>query len=176
MKILIDFFPVVIFFITYKFAGIYPATVSAVGAALLQNLYQFWRYKKWDGMQLFTLVLLIVLGGATLFFHNDIFIKWKPSVINWFLAIVFLWTDVFCALPLIQRLMQEHISLPSPIWQRLNRLWVGFFTLMGFVNLYVVYHYSTDVWVNFKLFGMLGLTIIFVMLQSFYLAKHIKLS
>jgi intracellular septation protein len=174
MKILFDFFPILFFFIAYKFAGIYIATYVAIGIAVLQLLYQYIRTKKLDQLQVVTLVLLVLLGGATIWLHDEIFIKWKPSIINWILGFVFLWSEFFSKKPLIQHLMESHISLPLFIWRRLNLIWAGFFTVMGFVNLYVIYHFPTDVWVNFKLFGMLGLTIAFVIVQSVYLAKHIR--
>jgi len=174
MKILFDFFPVLFFFIAYKFAGIYIATYVAVAIAAIQLLFHYMKHKKFDGLQVVTLVLLILLGGATIWLHDDVFIKWKPSIINWILGAVFLGSEFFSKLPLVQHLMQSHIRLPKIIWRRLNRIWALFFISMGFVNLYVIYHFTTDVWVNFKLFGMLGLTFVFVVAQSFYLAKYFK--
>ena len=175
MKLLLDFFPIVFFFIAYKFAGIYIATATAILIACLQVIYTYIKTRHIDSMQMLTLVLLIVLGGATLWFHNEMFIKWKPSIINWILSIIFIGSECFGQKPFIQQLMlKAEIDLPAQIWQRLNRAWAGFFMAMGCINLYIIYHFNTDIWVNFKLFGMLGLTLLFVICQSVYLAKHIS--
>jgi intracellular septation protein len=175
MKLLADFFPILLFFIAYKLAGIYVATATAIMVAFIQLAYTGIRYRRLENMQLITLVLLIVFGGATLWLHNEMFIKWKPTAINWILGIIFIGSEFLGKKPLIQRLMQNHIALSQKIWQRLNRSWVLFFAVMGLINLYVIYNFNTDVWVNFKLFGMLGLTLLFVILQSIYLAKHAKI-
>jgi intracellular septation protein len=174
MKLLFDFFPILLFFIAYKFAGIYVATAIAIITSFVQVAYHFIRYRRFENMQLLTLVLIAVLGGATIWLHDEMFIKWKPTVINWVLAILFFTSHWIGKQPLIKRLMQDHVELPNTVWRRLNFSWIGFFFLTGLANLYVVYNFDTDTWVNFKLFGILGLTLIFVILQSIYLAKHIK--
>jgi intracellular septation protein len=175
MKFLADFFPILLFFVAYKWAGIYIATGVAIGVAFLQLSYTGLRYRRVENMQVITLVLLVVLGGATLWLHNELFIKWKPTVINWLFGLVFLASEFVGKKLFIQRLMNNQVELPQAVWVRLNRSWVFFFMLMGLANLYVVYHFSTDIWVNFKLFGMLGLTIVFVILQAVYLAKHVRI-
>lgn len=174
MKFLVDFFPILLFFIAYKLAGIYIATVVAIGAAFIQVIYTRLRYRKWDKMQVITFLLLVILGSATLFLHDELFIKWKPTVINWLFALFFLGSQLISKKPVIRELMQNQIELSPAIWQRLNTSWIIFFFLTGLANLYVVYHFDTDVWVNFKLFGILGLTVLFVILQAIYLAKHLK--
>jgi len=174
MKLLVDFFPILLFFLAYKFFGIYWATGVAIAAAGLQVGYVRLRWRRWDKLQLMTLFLITVLGGATLFFHEEIFIKWKPTLINWLFAAVFLGSQYVGKAPIIQRLMKQQISLPAEIWRRLNLSWVVFFLLSGLANLYVVYHFDTNTWVNFKLFGLMGLTIIFIILQAFYLARHLR--
>ncbi len=175
MKLLADFFPILLFFVAYKFFGIYIATVVAIGVAFLQLAYTGLRYRRLETMQVVTLLLLVVLGGATLWLHNDMFIKWKPTVINWLFGVAFLGSEFVGKKPIIQRMMDGHVELPKAIWTRLNRSWVCFFMLMGLINIYVIYNFSTDIWVDFKLFGMLGLTIVFVVLQAMYLAKHVKM-
>jgi len=175
MKLLADFFPILLFFVAYKFFGIYIATVVAIGVAFLQVIYTGLRYRRFENMQIITLVLLVVLGGATLWLHDDMFIKWKPTVINWLFAAAFLGSQFIGKQPIIQRMMGGHVELPKGIWTKLNLSWVFFFTLMGLINIYVIYNFSTDIWVDFKLFGMLGLTILFVILQAVYLAKHVKI-
>lgn len=174
MKLLYDFFPILLFFAAYKFFGIYIATAIAIITTCLQVGYQWFRYKRCETIQIITLVLIVLLGGATLFLHNELFIKWKPTAINWLLGIIFLGSQFVSKEPFIQHLMQNQIRLSPSIWQRLNLSWVIFFFATGLANLYVAYHYDTNTWVNFKLFGLLGLTIGFIILQSIYLARHVK--
>jgi intracellular septation protein len=174
MKLLFDFFPILLFFVVYKFAGIYAATVTAMVAALVQTVYFRVKHHRFEPMHLFSLVIIVVLGGATLYLQNELFIKWKPTVLNWIFALAFFTSQYLGKQPLIQRLLAKNVELPAMIWSRLNLLWAVFFAVLGALNLYIVYHFSTDIWVNFKLFGMLGLTILFVIAQSIYLASHIK--
>lgn len=173
MQLLYDLLPIIVFFIIYKFAGIYPATAAAIIVSVAQVIAYRLMKGRFEKLQLITLILIVVLGGATLILHNPIFIKWKPSVINWLFGLVFLLSHLFTKKPLIRYMMESKIALPATIWTRLNLSWAIFFIIMGFANLYVIYHFSTNAWVYFKLFGMLGLTIIFVVLQAFYLARHI---
>lgn len=174
MKLLFDFFPIILFFIAYKIAGIYIATAVAISVSFIQLIGFRLVQKKWDRMQLTTFALIAVLGGATLFLHDDLFIKWKPTVVNWLFALIFFLSPFFGGKPLLQRLMEKNIQVPWPVWRCLNISWIVFFTLMGALNLYIVYHFSTEVWVNFKLFGMLGLTLAFVVGQAFYLSRFIS--
>ncbi len=174
MKILADFFPIILFFIVYKLYNIYAATASAIVVSFLQVTIYWVKFRKVDRMQLITLALVVVLGGATLLLHKEIYIKWKPTILNWVFAAVFFASQYIGKKPIIKRMMEKNVSLPEAVWGRLNLSWVGFFVLMGIANLYVVYNFDTDVWVNFKLFGMLGLTVIFVIIQAFYLARHIE--
>ena len=115
----------------------------------------------------------MVLGGATIYFKNADFIKWKPTAVNWLFAIAFLGSEFVGKKSLLKRMMEKNISLPEPIWTRLNYAWVVFFILMGVVNLYVAFNYTLDDWVSFKTFGMLGMTFAFVILQAFYMARHV---
>lgn len=174
MKLLFDFFPIIVFFVVFKIAGIYAATVAAIVVSLLQVIYFRWRHGKFDGMQLATLILIAVLGGATLILHDEMFIKWKVSVVNWLFAAVFLITEFIGKESLLKRMLKANINLPDPVWRRLNLSWVVFFIVVGAINVFVVYHFSTATWVNFKLFGVLGLTLIFAVIQAIYLSRHIK--
>lgn len=173
MKVFVEFLPILLFFLAYKFAGIYWATGVAIIASLGQFLFHWLRHKQVDTMQVVTLICVVLLGGATLSFHNELFIKWKPTAINWAFGLVFL-ASRLSKKTLVQRLMETNVSLPKTIWQRLNWSWILFFLFSGTINLYVAYHFPTDVWVNFKLFGLLGLTLLFVLAQSLYLMKHMK--
>ena len=173
MKVLTDLFPILLFFIVYKLAGIYAATWAAIAAAIGQFVFYKIVYKRVEPMVVITMVMIIILGAATLLLHNEMFIKWKPTAIDWAFAIAFLasqWTKK----TLMQRMLENNIQLPAEIWQKLNIAWAVFFLSMGGLNIYVAYHYNTDIWVNFKLFGMLGFTFVFVILQSLYIAKHVK--
>lgn len=173
MKLLFDFFPILLFFISYKLLGIYAATAIAMLAAVLQVVFFRLKYQRFEKMHLISLAIIMVLGGATLFFHNPWFIKWKPTGIYWVMALAFLGSGLVGQKTLIQKMMDGSVSLPAAIWRKLNYAWVLFFTMMGLANLYVAYYYSTDVWVNFKLFGGLGLTLLFVFGQAMFLSKHV---
>lgn len=174
MKLLFDFFPILLFFIAYKIYGIYTATVVAIVAAFVQVAWFWLQHRRFETMHLVTLGLIVVLGGATLILQDEMFIKWKPTVVNWLFAVVFAGSHFIGNKTIIERMMGGNIALPQPIWARLNASWTMFFLVLGVTNLYVLYNFDTDTWVNFKLFGMLGLTLVFVVLQAVYLGRHIK--
>ncbi|MAY42728.1 MULTISPECIES: septation protein A [unclassified Neptuniibacter] len=175
MKLLLDFLPIVIFFIVYKTTNdIILATAVLIPATLLQMLYTWIRTHKIEKMQLVTLGLVIVLGGATVLFQDKTFIQWKPTVVNWLFGLAFLGSQFIGEKTIVERLMGSNISLPSFAWKNLNIAWVVFFIAMGALNLFVAYTFSEEAWVNFKLFGMLGLTVIFIVLQGIYLSRHIE--
>lgn len=173
MKPVFDFFPVILFFAAYKLKGIYVATAVAIAATLLQVSYLWWRQRRVEVMHLVTLGLIVVFGGATLYLHDELFIKWKPTVVNWLFGAAFLVSQFVGGRPLIQRMLAGNLALPQVIWSRLNLSWALFFWALGAVNLFVVYHFDTDFWVNFKLFGMLGLTLAFALLQAAFLARYL---
>ena len=125
-------------------------------------------------MQLITLALVVLFGGATLLFHDKAFIQWKPTVVNWLFAAGFLATQFIGSKTVVERLMGTNIELEKSIWHKLNFIWVLFFIILGIVNLYVAFNFSEDTWVNFKLFGMLGMTLVFIIVQGFYIARHAK--
>jgi intracellular septation protein len=176
-KILFDFFPIAIFFAVYKYTGdMITATAVLIPVSIIQVAYAYWRTRKIEKMHLVTLALIVVLGGATVIFENKAFIQWKPTIVNWLFAIVFLGSQFIGAKNILQRMMSGQIKLPSAIWTRLNYIWVVFFIFSGAINLYVAFsgHFSEEAWVNFKLFGMLGLTLVFIILQGVYLSRHIE--
>lgn len=175
MKLLFDFLPILLFFIAYKVYGIYVATLIAIATALIQVIGYWVKYKRIETMYIVTLITLLVLGTATLVFHNEMYIKWKPTALYWLLAILFTGSHFLGKKTLTQRMMETKLSLPQQVWQNLNWSWSLFFAFLGVLNLYVVYHYSTSTWVNFKLFGTLGLTILFVIFQGIYMAKHLTI-
>ena len=174
MQMLFEFLPIIAFFVVYKLNGIYAATFAAVMISILQVTFFWLKHKRVDKIQVGMMVLIVALGAATFIFHKPIFIKWKPTVINWLFALLFFITQYVGKRPLIEMMFQGKVQLPDAIWRKLNWLWIGFFTFVGLVNIYVAYHFDTNTWVNFKLFGVLGLTVIFIIAQAFYLAKHLK--
>jgi intracellular septation protein len=173
MKFLTDLFPIILFFAAYKLYDFYVATVVIIIATIAQVAITWFRHHKVERMHLITLVLVLFFGGLTLYLKDPIFVQWKPTVVNWLFAIVFVGSQFIGDKTLIERMMGKNMSLPAAIWQRLNLAWVLFFILMGVVNLYVAFNYSENTWVNFKLFGMMGLTIIFIILQALYMARFI---
>jgi intracellular septation protein len=174
MKFLYDFFPILLFFVAYKFYGIYAATVVAIVAAFAQSGLFWLKHRRFEKMHLVTLALIVVFGGLTLILHDEMFIKWKPSVLNWLFGAVFIGSQYIGKKTLVERMMGANVALPTMVWNKLNMSWGLFFLALGFINLYVVYNFDTDTWVNFKMFGMLGLTLVFVIGQSFYLMRHIN--
>jgi len=173
MKLLFDFFPILLFFITYKFYDIYAATAVAIAASFIQVGISWFKTRKIEPMHIITLLIIVVFGGLTLYLQDEMFIKWKPTVINWLFGVAFLASQIFGERTFIERMMSTNLTLPKPVWRRLNLSWAVFFIVLGGVNLFVMYTYDTETWVSFKLFGMLGLTFVFVLLQSVYLSRHI---
>lgn len=174
MKLLFDFFPILAFFIAYKMYDIYVATAVAIVGSIIQVGYSWLQHRKVEKMHLITMLMIVVLGGATLLLQDETFIKWKPSVVNWAFGLAFIGSHFIGKKVIVQRMMESSVELPAHIWPRLNIAWAIFFILIGFVNLYVAYNYDTDTWVNFKMFGMIGLTILFIIGQAFFIGKYIK--
>jgi intracellular septation protein len=173
MKFLFDFFPVILFFIAFKAADIYVATGVAIVATFVQVAWLKLRGKRVEPMLWASLAIIAVFGGATLFLQDETFIKWKPTVLYWLFGAVLAGALVFRR-NLIRMMLSEQVQLPEPIWWRLNWSWIGFFVFMGALNLYVAYNYSTDHWVNFKLFGGMGLMLVFVLAQALVLSRFIE--
>ncbi|NWG30086.1 MAG: septation protein A [Rhodocyclaceae bacterium] len=174
MKFLFDLFPVILFFAAYKFAGIYVATVAAIVATFAQIVWVHFRHGKVDKMLWVSLVLIVVFGGMTLLLHDPTFIKWKPTILYWLFALTLLGSAWLFGKNPIRGMLGQQMSLPDNIWNRLNLAWAGFFAVMGGLNLYVAYHYSEDAWVDFKLFGGMGLMLVFVVAQGVVLAKYLE--
>ncbi len=197
MKLLVDFLPIVIFFIVYKFApetieilspllsteqiqlisdmpAIVLATAVLIPATMLQILYTKITTGKVETMHLVTLALVVLMGGATVILQDKTFIQWKPTVVNWLFAAAFFGSRFIGDKTILERMMGQNLKLPAQAWQNLNYAWVAFFAFSGIANLYVAYNFSEDIWVNFKLFGLLGLTIVFIIAQSFYLYRFMN--
>jgi intracellular septation protein len=174
MKFLFDLFPILLFFVAYKMYDIYVATAVAIGAAFVQTGLFWLKHRKFEKMHLITLAILVVFGGLTLILRDPVFIKWKPTVVNWLFGATFLGSQFIGERPLVERMMGHAITVPGPIWRRLNWAWILFFLAMGLLNIYVAYSFSEETWVNFKLFGMMGLTLVFVFAQAFYLGRYME--
>jgi intracellular septation protein len=174
VKFLFDLFPVVLFFVAFKLAGIYVATATAIGATIVQVGWLKLRGRRVEPMLWASLAIIVVFGGATLFLQDETFIKWKPTVLYWLFGVVLAAAPALFGRNLIRAMLSEQVQLPDPVWARLNWAWVGFFAFMGVANLYVAYTFSTDLWVNFKLFGGMGLMLAFVVLQALYLARYVE--
>jgi intracellular septation protein len=173
MKLLFDLFPILLFFIAFKFQGIYVATAVAIAATVAQIVWTKFRHGKVDTMLWVSFAIIAVFGGATLILHDETFIKFKPSVLYWLFAIILLVSNGLFHKNLMRSLLQEKIALPVHVWNRLNLIWSIFFGVLGFINLYVAFNYSTDTWVTFKLFGFTGLMLVFILGQGAWLARYI---
>lgn len=198
MKFLFDLLPVILFFATYKIAGANPdsaqalatqwfgsgivatqapiliATAATIVATFLQIAIVWIKHRKVDAMLWVSLAIIVVFGGATLFFHNPTFIKWKPTALYWLFGAVLLVSASVFKRNLVRKMLEAQIQLPDSVWARLNLAWAGFFLAMGLINLYVAYSFSEETWVNFKLFGATGLMLAFVLAQGLYLSRHIE--
>ena len=203
MKFLLDFLPIILFFGTAKYAENHVewaarfatdnfgfivsggmvgteeapallATVVVIIATTLQIGYLLMRGRKVDLMLWVTFVLVIVLGGATIWFHNPTFIKWKPSALYWAMGLAFWVSQAIFHKNLLQTLIGAQLQLPPAIWQRLNFVWIAFFGLLGLLNLYVAYTFSTSTWFTFKAFGVTGLMLLFMLAQGLYIGKHLE--
>jgi len=203
MKFLFDLFPVILFFGVFKWAEghkpgalelvthylggamsgaavsadqapILLATAVAIVASLAQIGWLLLRRRKVDAMLWVSLVIIVVFGGATIYFNDETFIKWKPTILYWCFGAALLGAQAFMKKNLIRAMMEKQVTLPEPIWPRLNLAWVVFFALMGALNLYIAFHFPLDTWVNFKMFGSMGLMFVFIIGQSLYLSRYMK--
>jgi len=172
MKFLFDFFPVILFFVAYKVTDIFVATGVAIAAAIVQIGWSLARRHKISGMQWTSLVVIVLFGGATLILRDETFIKWKPTVLYWLAGAVFLGALAF-GQNFVKAVMGEGITLPEPVWFKLAVAWGVFFLFKGTLNLWVAYTFPTDVWVNFKLFGGMGLMIAFVIAQAWWISRYL---
>jgi intracellular septation protein len=203
LKLLFDFLPIILFFIAFKVADrskeaaaafatshfgfivsggivgpeeapVLLATVVVVVATLAQVAWLLARGKRIDMILWVSLALVVIMGGLTIWLHSETFIKWKPTLLYWVMAGALLVAWLGWRKNLIRTLLGEQLTLPEPIWQRLNWAWAGFFTLMGALNLWVAYHFATPTWVNFKLFGIMGMLLVFALGQGLYLSRYMS--
>jgi len=173
MKQLLEFFPILLFFIAYKAYDIYVATAVVIGATIIQVAIAWFKYRKVETMQWITLGLVIVFGGATIILHDEQYLKWKFSIIEWLFGLAFLSSHFIGQKTFIERMMSSNLTLPANIWQRLNFSWASFFISVGFINVYVMYNYNTDDWVSFKTFIAPALMVVFMVVQMSFIYKYI---
>ena len=172
MKLLLDFFPILLFFGAFKIWGIFVATTVAIVATLLQLAWMRYSTGRTEPMQWLSLGVIVVFGGATLIAQDETFIKWKPTVLYWAMGGALLVGQVFFRRNWLQSLMKSQMALPDHAWRVMLWSWCGFFAVMGVLNIWVAYHFDTDTWVNFKLFGGMGLMLVFVLAQAMYLGRY----
>jgi intracellular septation protein len=166
MKILFDFFPVLLFFAAFKLKGIFVATTVAIAASVVQIGWMLLNRRKVEPMMWLSLAIIGIFGGATLALHNEAFIKLKPTMLYWLFSVGLIVGQLVFKKNGIKGMLGKQIVLPEKTWTGLNLSWGIFFALLGCVNLYVAHHFSTDVWVNFKLFGIMGLLVAFSIVQG----------
>jgi intracellular septation protein len=198
MKLLFDVFPVILFFVFFKFGNSHPetadailtafdivlapsikpaiflATLVSIFATTVQIVWTKLRHGKVDAMLWLSFFVIVLFGGATLIFHNDTFIRWKPTVLYWLFSGALMGSNLIFKKNLIRSALSNKMALPVRIWNLLNLSWGLFFLALGFINLYVAYNYSIESWVNFKLFGFTGLMLIFIVAQSAWLSKYMN--
>jgi intracellular septation protein len=174
MKLLVDFLPILLFFVAYQLTDIYVATGVLIVAALAQVCWIWLRQRRIEKLPLITAGLVLVLGGATLALRDPLFVQWKPTLVNWLFALAFLGSHVIGQKTLLERMLGGQLELPTPVWVKLSFAWALFFFAMGVANLYVAYTFTENAWVNFKLFGMMGLTLLFVLAQAVYMSRHLE--
>ncbi len=182
MKLLFDFFPLVLFFGAFKLYDIYVATLVAMAASLAQVVFIRIRHHRFETTHLVTLFVILLFGGMTLIFQDDMFIKWKPTIVNWIFAVVVLGSQFIGKRTVLERLLGGQMQMPARIWKKVNISWGLFFFVSGLLNLYVAFYFRThldeaartDFWVNFKVFGLLGLTLAFSIIQMMIVARYIS--
>lgn len=172
MQLLLDFLPVFAFFVAYLLADIYVATAVLIVAVLIQTAISLIRHRKVSPMLLTSAVLVLIFGGLTLIVHDATFIKWKPTLVNLLFAAAFAASQFMRGPTIVQRMIGDNLKLAEADWRRLNLMWIGFFLFAGAANLYVAYSFPEATWVKFKVFGLLGLTLIFVLLQGVWLSRR----
>lgn len=174
MKPFYDLIPAIVFYVIYQIWNIYWATGALIIITGLQLAYVWFRHKRVDKLLLIIFLLVFIFGGLTIILHDAEFLQWKVSVVNWLFGAAFLFSAWFTKKPIIQRFLEKSVELPKKVWHTLNYAWGIYFIVIGCVNLYVALTFSLNAWVDFKTFGLIGLTIVFIVGQSFYLHKYLK--
>lgn len=172
MKQFLDFLPLIVFFAFYKLYDIYVASGALIVATALAMVFTWFKYRKIEKMTLITFLMVLVFGTLTLVFHNDLFIKWKVTIIYTLFALALLISQLVLKKPLVQRMLGKELTLPDKVWNSLNLAWAVFFLVCGLANIYVAFWLPQSVWVNFKVFGLTALTLVFTLLSGVYIYRH----
>jgi intracellular septation protein len=171
MQLLVDFIPIIIFFVAYKLYGMYVATAAIMIAISIQIAVQWFTKRTVNKMLLVSGVLVLIFGGITLALRDPLFIQWKLTVVDGLFAIAFLLSRYIGKQTLVERIMGHAIELPQSMWRQLNMMWVGNFAFLAIANVYVIYNFSEEFWVNFKVWGTLGFTIVIALIQGIWIAR-----
>ncbi|PID41565.1 MAG: septation protein A [Proteobacteria bacterium] len=175
MKAFTDFFPLILFFAAYQYTkDIITATATLIVGTAIQVTFLWLKYRRVEKMHLITLVMVVIFGGLTVAFRDPTFIIWKPTAINWLFALVFFGSEFIGDKNIIRRMLESNLDLPELVWRNLNMAWAIFFFVAGALNIYVAFNFSQEFWVNFKVFGLLGLTFTFVIIQGLFLSKYLS--
>ncbi|SRR6266566_9258716 len=182
MKFLYDLFPLLLFYAAYKFSDIFTATAVAMVASLVQIGGYWWRHRRFETVHLVGLGVIIIFGGLTLFMHDSTYVKLVPTIAKWSFAAILLGAQFFAKKTPVEYLMGEQIALPAFVWRRINISWAIFFLLLGALNLYVAFFYGAEldaqtrerIWVDFKLWGVVGLSLVFVVIQALFMARYVQ--
>jgi len=172
MKQFLDFLPLIVFFAFYKLYDIYVASGALIVATALALVFTWFKYRKIEKMTLITFLMVLVFGTLTLVFHNDLFIKWKVTIIYTLFALALLISQLVLKKPLVQRMLGKELTLPDKVWNNLTLAWAVFFLVCGLANIYVAFWLPQSVWVNFKVFGLTALTLVFTLLSGIYIYRH----
>lgn len=173
MQFLIDFIPIIVFFVAYKLYGMYVATAAIMAVITVQIAVQWFTKRTVNKMLLVSGALVLVLGGITLALHDPLFIQWKLTIVDGLFAIAFLASQFIGEKPLVERIMGHAIELPKKMWHQLNLMWVANFTILAVVNVYVIYNFSEEFWVGFKVWGTLGFTVLVALLQGVWISRYL---
>lgn len=173
MKQLLDFLPLLVFFVAYKIYDLRTATYALIAATALALIYSWFRFRRIEKMMLVAFVLVLIFGGLTIYFGQLKFLEWKVTILYLLFASALLISQWWLKTPLIKRMLQKEIQLPDQVWRRLNFAWALFFIACAIANLYVAFYMSQDAWINFKVFGITGLTLIFSLLSGVYIYRHL---
>jgi intracellular septation protein len=172
MQLLFDFLPLIAFFAAFVLYDLYVATATIIVVMALQIAYQWFRHRKVNKMMLISGALVAVFGGITLALRDPVFIQWKVTVVNWLFAVAFLGSQLFGKKTFTERIMGHAVELEPAVWRQLNTLWVVNFAVIGALNLYVMYNFDLQIWVYFKTWGMIGLSLLMAVGQAIWISSR----
>lgn len=173
-KMINDLLPAIVFFTVYKIYDIFYATTALIIVTVTQVIWEYIKYRKVAKAQILVAVLVVIFGGATLYFHNEEFVKWKVSIINWLMGFGLIITTYTMKETPMEKLLKDSVELYEHKWKIINNMWGAYFVCLGTLNLFIAMFFSTNTWMNFKMFGLLGLTFVFLIIQTLYLSKYMK--